>query len=57
MVSGDQDLVTSPEDTAQMERWVPGLTRHVVENCGHWIQQEQPDQVSRLMLSFLSEVS
>jgi pimeloyl-ACP methyl ester carboxylesterase len=57
MVSGDQDLVTSPEDTAQMERWVPGLTRHVVENCGHWIQQEQPDEVSRLMLSFLSEVS
>jgi pimeloyl-ACP methyl ester carboxylesterase len=26
---------------------------HLVEGAGHWVQQEQPAEVSRLLLSFL----
>jgi pimeloyl-ACP methyl ester carboxylesterase len=26
---------------------------HLVEGAGHWVQQEQPEQVSRLLLEFL----
>ena len=26
---------------------------HIIEGAGHWIQQERPDEVSRLLLSFL----
>jgi pimeloyl-ACP methyl ester carboxylesterase len=26
---------------------------HLVEGAGHWVQQEQPEQVSRLLLDFL----
>ena len=26
---------------------------HLVEGAGHWVQQEQPDQVNRLLLQFL----
>jgi pimeloyl-ACP methyl ester carboxylesterase len=26
---------------------------HLVENAGHWVQQEQPEAVSRLILDFL----
>jgi pimeloyl-ACP methyl ester carboxylesterase len=26
---------------------------HLVEGAGHWVQQEQPDQVTRLLLEFL----
>jgi pimeloyl-ACP methyl ester carboxylesterase len=26
---------------------------HLIEGAGHWVQQEQPDQVSRLLLQFL----
>jgi pimeloyl-ACP methyl ester carboxylesterase len=27
---------------------------HLVDGAGHWVQQEQPDQVSRLLLEFLN---
>jgi pimeloyl-ACP methyl ester carboxylesterase len=26
---------------------------HLVEGAGHWVQQEQPDEVSRLLIGFL----
>ena len=28
---------------------------HLVDGAGHWVQQEQPEQVSRLLLTFLKE--
>jgi hypothetical protein len=37
-----------------MQRWVPRLERHVVADCGHWTQQERPDEVNRLMIGWLS---
>ena len=27
--------------------------RHMIENAGHWVQQEQADEVSRLLLEFI----
>jgi pimeloyl-ACP methyl ester carboxylesterase len=27
---------------------------HLVEGAGHWVQQEQPGEVGRLLLQFLS---
>jgi pimeloyl-ACP methyl ester carboxylesterase len=28
---------------------------HLVEGAGHWVQQEQPEEVSRLLLAFLGK--
>jgi pimeloyl-ACP methyl ester carboxylesterase len=28
---------------------------HLVEGAGHWVQQEQPEQVSKLLIQFLRE--
>ena len=28
---------------------------HLVESAGHWVQQEQPQQVSRLLIQFLRD--
>ena len=28
---------------------------HLLDGSGHWVQQEQPEQVSRLVLAFLQE--
>jgi pimeloyl-ACP methyl ester carboxylesterase len=30
---------------------------YLVSGAGHWVQQEQPAQVSRLLLDFLQSVS
>jgi len=29
---------------------------HLVEGAGHWVQQEQPEETNRLLLSFLREL-
>ena len=34
--------------------WLPGLAgSHLLEGCGHWVQQERPDQVNDLILDWL----
>jgi len=30
---------------------------HLVDGAGHWMQQEQPEKVSELLLKFLREAS
>jgi pimeloyl-ACP methyl ester carboxylesterase len=29
---------------------------HLVPGAGHWVQQEQPEAVNRLLLEFLSKI-
>jgi pimeloyl-ACP methyl ester carboxylesterase len=31
-------------------------TEQWVEGAGHWVQQERPDEVNRILLAFLTEV-
>jgi epoxide hydrolase A/B len=57
-VAGDRDLVlTFPgaaELVANLTQFVPRLRRTVVlPGCGHWTQQEQPNEVNEVMLDFL----
>ncbi len=34
---------------------LPGLTAsHVVEGCGHWLQQERPEETNRLLTDWLA---
>ncbi|MEA2129463.1 MAG: hypothetical protein QOJ85_2354 [Solirubrobacteraceae bacterium] len=34
--------------------WLPGLSgTHLLEGCGHWVQQERPDEVNDLILDWL----
>jgi pimeloyl-ACP methyl ester carboxylesterase len=30
---------------------------HLVEGAGHWVQQEQPEEVNELLLTFLKRAS
>jgi pimeloyl-ACP methyl ester carboxylesterase len=30
---------------------------HLIEGAGHWVQQEQPTEVSRLLLQFLADAA
>jgi pimeloyl-ACP methyl ester carboxylesterase len=39
---------------AQQATWLPALTgTHLLQGCGHWVQQERPDQVNDLILHWL----
>jgi pimeloyl-ACP methyl ester carboxylesterase len=33
------------------------IGRHLVDGAGHWVQQEQPAEVSRLLLQFLKRAA
>lgn len=57
MITAELDPVLRPELAAGMRDWVPDLRRtHLVRDCGHWTQQEKPDEVNRALLAFLAEL-
>jgi pimeloyl-ACP methyl ester carboxylesterase len=33
------------------------LGTHLVEGAGHWVQREQPEEVSKLLIQFLHDKS
>ncbi len=37
-----------------MEKYVPDLDRHLITNCGHWTQQEQPEAVNSAILAWIA---
>lgn len=56
-IGGDRDVATLWGQTAIREfaRHAPKARPPIVlENCGHWIQQEHPDTVNSALLDFLS---
>jgi pimeloyl-ACP methyl ester carboxylesterase len=53
MVCAAQDIFLPPSTTRGMERIVPDLERHTVADCGHWTQQEKPEEVNALLLDWI----
>ncbi|MEU3017688.1 alpha/beta hydrolase [Nocardiopsis sp. NPDC007018] len=56
---GDRDMVTTlrgvPELRASLRRIVPRLRADLtLPGCGHWTQQERPEEVNRALLDFLA---
>jgi pimeloyl-ACP methyl ester carboxylesterase len=47
------DIVIAPEHIEGMKPLVDDLEIHMLEQCGHWSQQEKPDEVNRLMIDWL----
>jgi pimeloyl-ACP methyl ester carboxylesterase len=49
-----QDTALGYEDVVPgTERYAPGLEIQKIEGCGHFVQQEQPEEVNRRVLEFL----
>ncbi len=58
-IGGDRDIVlgATPETVERMRGVVPGLRRiEWLAGCGHWLQQERPADVNRLLLEFLGDL-
>lgn len=59
-VAGERDLVLSfpggKEMVANLKNFVPQLRRTlIIPECGHWTQQEKPEEVNEALISFLRE--
>ncbi|HVA71005.1 MAG TPA: alpha/beta hydrolase [Acidimicrobiales bacterium] len=62
-VGGDKDPVVNWPGFREFiavlgETTMPNLTKSVIlEGCGHWTQQERPDEVNGLLLEFLAGIA
>ncbi len=54
MIATDSDPVLPASLVEGMEEWVPNLRTEIIENCGHWTQQEQPERINQLLVDFLT---
>ncbi|MFP5351234.1 MAG: alpha/beta fold hydrolase [Actinomycetota bacterium] len=56
MITAEGDPVLHPGLAKGMESRVPNLTTVLIEDCGHWTQQEQPEATTRHMLEYLKSL-
>jgi pimeloyl-ACP methyl ester carboxylesterase len=56
MILAADDPVLIPALAEGMEARVPDLERVIVERCGHWTQQERPEETSAAMVGYLNRL-
>lgn len=55
VIWGEADLTLGKSLTYGLEQWVPHVKIHYLPDCGHWVQNEAPEQVNEKLLAFLRE--
>jgi pimeloyl-ACP methyl ester carboxylesterase len=60
-VGGTRDLATTlfgavPDPIAATKMCAPRAEGHVLEGCGHWTQQERPEEVNALLIDWLKRL-
>lgn len=53
MVMAEDDVVLSPAMAEGMGDYVDDLEKVLIQHCGHWTQQEHPEELNTVMLSWL----
>jgi len=53
LIWAEDDVALGKSLTYGLEKRVPHLTLHYIPHCGHWVQNEAPDEVNEQMLTFL----
>ena len=61
-VAGDRDLVVrfpgADKLIANLEQFVPQLREKILlPDCGHWTQQERPEEINAALIRFLKELN
>jgi len=57
MIAADNDPVLPLSLTEGMQRWIPDLDVVVIEDSGHWTQQEQPEAVNVALIDWLTRTT
>ena len=55
VIWGEEDKYLLPGLTDGIEEWVPDVRVEIVPGAGHWVPQERPDEVIRLVREFIDE--
>jgi pimeloyl-ACP methyl ester carboxylesterase len=55
LVVGREDRIVDPGESIEAARLLPEGRLHVLEQCGHAPQMEQPDIINRLVVEFLTQ--
>lgn len=53
LLAADSDPVLPLSLTEDVETWSPSIEVRVIEECGHWTQQERPDAVNAHLVEWL----
>ena len=52
-VGAEHDVILPPASADGMEDFIGDLEKHTVMDSGHWTQQEQPEEVNRVLIDWL----
>ncbi|CAN7431154.1 alpha/beta hydrolase [Phenylobacterium sp. LjRoot164] len=53
MIMAEKDVVLSPAMADGMEEVISDLEKVLIQDSGHWTQQEKPEEVNRLILDWM----
>ena len=53
VIAADNDPVLPVSLTEGMDRWIADLEVVVIDDCGHWTQQEKPGEVNTVLIDWL----
>ncbi|HTH95683.1 MAG TPA: alpha/beta hydrolase [Rhodocyclaceae bacterium] len=56
ILCGRDDLITPPEVHDEIDQGIPNAHLGIIEHCGHLVPLEQPEQVTRELRNWLTEV-
>jgi pimeloyl-ACP methyl ester carboxylesterase len=54
MICAADDKVLPPSMAEGMPKYIADLEKHIIADCGHWTQQEQPAVLARHMTDWLT---
>jgi pimeloyl-ACP methyl ester carboxylesterase len=52
-IGAEDDVIVSPAQIEAMKPHVADLEINMIKNCGHWTQQEKPQEVNSIILEWL----
>eukprot|EP00511_Aplanochytrium_stocchinoi_P010660 CAMPEP_0204863778 /NCGR_PEP_ID=MMETSP1348-20121228/3566_1 /ASSEMBLY_ACC=CAM_ASM_000700 /TAXON_ID=215587 /ORGANISM="Aplanochytrium stocchinoi, Strain GSBS06" /LENGTH=193 /DNA_ID=CAMNT_0052014193 /DNA_START=503 /DNA_END=1084 /DNA_ORIENTATION=+ len=59
MVAASDDAVLTPSmvESLRMSDWIPSLETKYIQDAGHWVLQEKPDQVNTILKEWLNKLN
>ena len=53
-VGAENDVVLPPSSADGMENYITDLEKQTIADCGHWTQQEKPEELNAILIDWLS---